>query len=97
MLHIQPDLVHLSKAEPGVIEPLEKILPDLMAGGVKAVASNGVLGDPTGADPAEGEELLSSVVESVYRRYRAWNVAETGCLALLKRSSDQDDRGLTKQ
>ncbi|NDK30209.1 mycofactocin biosynthesis peptidyl-dipeptidase MftE [Nesterenkonia haasae] len=82
MLHIQPNLVHMAKAEPGVTEPLEKILPRLMAVGIKSVAANGVLGDPTGASAAEGEELLNSVAESVYRRYRAWNVAETGCLAL---------------
>lgn len=82
MLHIQPELVHMDKAEPGVTRPLQEILPELMEGGIKAVAANGVLGDPTGASAAEGEVLLNSVVEHAYRRYRSWERAETGCLSL---------------
>ncbi|GAA1805038.1 mycofactocin biosynthesis peptidyl-dipeptidase MftE [Nesterenkonia flava] len=82
MLHIAPDRVQMDKAERGVTEPLEKILPQLMSGGVLAVSPNGVLGDPTGATAREGEELLDAVVASIHRRYLAWDQAESGCLSL---------------
>lgn len=80
MLHIAPDRVRMDKAEPGVTEPLGSILPKLMTDGVKGVTTNGVLGDPTGADAQQGQQLLQDVVETAYQRYSAWDRAENGCL-----------------
>lgn len=51
--------VVVDAAEPGDTRPLEELLPDLRAGGVAAIAANGVLGDPTGASAREGEQLLA--------------------------------------
>lgn len=80
MLHIAPDRVQMEKAEPGVTEPLGRILPKLMTDGVRGVTSNGVLGDPTGANAYEGQQLLKDVVETAYHSYSAWDRTETGCL-----------------
>jgi mycofactocin system creatininase family protein len=46
----------------GVSSPLADLLPALRAGGVRAVSPNGVLGDPSGASPAEGERLLEQAL-----------------------------------
>jgi mycofactocin precursor peptide peptidase len=62
MLALAPDDVRLDAAVPGDTRPLTEILPDLSAHGVRHVSANGVLGDPTGASAAEGEELLSLLV-----------------------------------
>jgi mycofactocin system creatininase family protein len=62
MLALAPDDVRLDAAVPGDTRPLTEILPDLSAHGVRHVSPNGVLGDPTGASAAEGEQLLSLLV-----------------------------------
>jgi creatinine amidohydrolase len=54
--------VLVEAAEPGDTRPLEELLPDLRAGGVAAIAANGVLGDPTGASAEEGEQLLATLI-----------------------------------
>ena len=46
----------------GATEPLQELLGSLRSGGVAAVASNGVLGDATGASLEEGEALLAALV-----------------------------------
>lgn len=58
MLALSPDRVGAGRA-PGNTAPLADLLPALRAGGVRAVAPNGVLGDPTHASAAEGRELLA--------------------------------------
>ncbi|WP_031469036.1 mycofactocin biosynthesis peptidyl-dipeptidase MftE [Sciscionella sediminilitoris] len=65
MLHIRPESVHLDRAEKGNTQPLDNILPDLIAGGVDAVSTNGVLGDPAGATAEEGGQLLARMVDAV--------------------------------
>lgn len=67
MLHIAPELVALDRAEPGNTQPISELLPDLRAGGVAAVSTNGILGDPTGASAAEGAELLAHLVDHARR------------------------------
>ena len=62
MLALAPDDVRLDAAVPGDTRPLTEILPDLGTHGVRHVSPNGVLGDPTGASAAEGEQLLSLLV-----------------------------------
>lgn len=63
MLHLAPWSVRHHKAEAGNTQPLQEILPAMLAGGVAAVSANGVLGDPTGATAAEGARLLDRIVD----------------------------------
>ncbi len=65
MLCIAADRVDLCAAEPGADDPLELIIAAMRIGGVAAVSRNGVLGDPRGADPAAGGELLESGTEEL--------------------------------
>ena len=60
MLHLAPWSVRLAEAAAGPTQPLREILPRLLTGGVAAVSSNGVLGDPAGATAEEGARLLES-------------------------------------
>ena len=62
MLALGTELVDIKRAEPGNTQPLREILDDLRTGGVAAVSSNGVLGDPEGATAAEGRDLLDALV-----------------------------------
>lgn len=65
MLHLAPGAVRLDRAEAGNTGTLEELLPQMMAGGVKAVSANGVLGDPAGASAEEGASVLTSMVDDV--------------------------------
>ncbi|MGV3562497.1 MAG: mycofactocin biosynthesis peptidyl-dipeptidase MftE [Nocardioides sp.] len=65
MLHIAPWNVWLDRAEVGNTGTLAELLPLMMAGGVKAVSPNGVLGDPAGASAEEGAAVLASMVADV--------------------------------
>jgi mycofactocin precursor peptide peptidase len=65
MLAIDPGVVRLEQAEAGCIEPLAAIWPRLRAEGVRPISSNGVLGDPQGANAAEGEVLLTELTEAL--------------------------------
>jgi mycofactocin system creatininase family protein len=62
MLAIALDTVELDAAEPGSTAPLRDIIKELRSGGIAAVSPNGILGDPTGATAAEGEQLLTALV-----------------------------------
>ena len=72
MLHLHPGLVRGELAEPGCTDPLPQILPAMRDGGVAAVSSNGVLGDPTGATDVEGRRLWGLLVADARRRLDAW-------------------------
>lgn len=67
MLHLKPWEVRLDRAEPGNTGSLEELLPLMIDSGVKAVAPNGVLGDPRGASADEGRELLDRMAWFVTR------------------------------
>jgi mycofactocin system creatininase family protein len=62
MLTIAPDRVRLERAEPGDPRTLATLLPLLREHGVRSISANGVLGDPAGADAAEGRRLLADAV-----------------------------------
>jgi len=62
MLHLRPDTVRLDRAEKGCTAPLGEILPALLQLGVRAVSSNGVLGDPDGASAEHGRHVLDLIV-----------------------------------
>jgi mycofactocin system creatininase family protein len=52
--------------------PLAQLMPALRAGGVRAVSSNGVLGDPMGASAAEGEALLAAATTDLCTFVDRW-------------------------
>jgi mycofactocin system creatininase family protein len=62
VLALDPDVVRLDQAEPGVTTPLVELIDELRRGGLVAVTPNGVLGDPTGASADEGRRLLAQLV-----------------------------------
>jgi creatinine amidohydrolase len=68
MLHLAPELVRLDAAEPGDTRPIAELLPELRAGGLRAVTANGVLGDPAGASAAEGSAILEAMADRVAAR-----------------------------
>jgi creatinine amidohydrolase len=86
MLHLQPWAVRLDLAEAGNTQPLQRILPKLMEGGVAAVSANGVLGDPTGASADEGERVLLRMVSDVVEAIRDGETDARGCLRVVERS-----------
>jgi mycofactocin system creatininase family protein len=65
MLAIDPTVVRMERAEAGCTDPLSDLLPRLRRNGVRPVSSNGVLGDPTGANAAEGSAILASLVHEL--------------------------------
>lgn len=72
MLALRPEAVSLDDAAPGDTRPLREILPVLRADGLAAVTANGVLGDPTGADAAEGGALLESLADQLALAVQQW-------------------------
>lgn len=71
MLYLAPWNVRLGRAESGNTGSLEELLPQMKAGGVKAVSANGVLGDPAGASAKEGRAALTTMVRDVVRAVQA--------------------------
>ncbi|HEX7132089.1 MAG TPA: mycofactocin biosynthesis peptidyl-dipeptidase MftE [Iamia sp.] len=67
LLALDPAAVWLDRAEAGATAPLSELMPALRDGGVRAVSANGVLGDPTGASAAEGEQILDALVADLER------------------------------
>jgi mycofactocin precursor peptide peptidase len=65
MLAIDPAVVRMERAEAGCTDPLSELLPRLRRGGVRPVSSNGVLGDPTGANADEGRAILANLVHDL--------------------------------
>jgi creatinine amidohydrolase len=61
MLHLRPERVSLERAERGNTRSLAELMPAMLAGGVRTVSPNGVLGDPTGATPHEGARVLEDM------------------------------------
>jgi creatinine amidohydrolase len=65
MLHLAPQGVQVDLAVPGNVAPLRTLMPTMVACGVAAVSSNGVLGDPSGANAAEGRRILDAMTDRV--------------------------------
>ncbi|MGW3312941.1 mycofactocin biosynthesis peptidyl-dipeptidase MftE [Streptomyces sp. NPDC001073] len=80
MLHLAPERVDMSAARAGNTAPLAELLPALTTAGVRAVAPDGVLGDPTRATAEEGRRLLETQAESVARRVAAFTADPRGRL-----------------
>lgn len=82
LLHLAPALVDEAAIEPGATGALADLLPAMQAGGVAAVAPNGILGDPTSAGAAEGERVLEAAVTRVLWAVRDAAAGEHGLLRL---------------
>lgn len=83
MLHLRPGSVRLDLAEAGNVQPLRDILDAMVAGGVRAVSENGVLGDPAGASAREGEQLVRAMSEDLATLIRSGAAGPGGHLRLL--------------
>jgi mycofactocin precursor peptide peptidase len=75
LLALAPSTVRLDLARPGATAPLAGLMDDLRAGGVRAVAANGVLGDPTDATAAEGASLLRTLADDLVAAVDRWRAA----------------------
>lgn len=62
LLAIDPECVRVEALEAGSTAPLSELLDELKSGGVKSVSANGILGDPTSANAAHGNELFLTLV-----------------------------------
>jgi mycofactocin precursor peptide peptidase len=67
MLALEPAAVRHDEAAAGDTRPLGELLPLLRSGGVASVSSNGVLGDPGGANAEEGTTLLEALTDDLVR------------------------------
>jgi mycofactocin system creatininase family protein len=74
-LALRPGAVRMDRAAPGDRRPLGEVLPLLREGGVRAVTSTGVLGDPTAATADEGHELLAGLTAALVSQVDAWHPA----------------------
>ena len=72
MLALDADRVRMDLAEPGDPRPLLQILPILYARGIRAVSTNGILGDPRGATAEEGRELLTRLTADLVAHVDTW-------------------------
>jgi mycofactocin system creatininase family protein len=80
LLHLSPELVRTEDAAPGNTEPLADLLPRLRDGGVAAVSTSGVLGDPTTATATAGETILADMVTDCIARVQRWTPSPDGML-----------------
>jgi creatinine amidohydrolase len=74
MLAIAPEVVRMSRAEPGRPEPLVDLIDELRADGVRAVSPNGILGDPRGATVGHGKALLTRLVIDLVAAVDEWRM-----------------------
>jgi mycofactocin system creatininase family protein len=73
MLALHPGLVRRARAQAGDRRPLAELMPALRAAGVAAVSPNGVVGDPAGASAAEGDRLLTALLDDLVAAVAAWD------------------------
>jgi mycofactocin system creatininase family protein len=72
MLAIDPGLVRLELAAPGV----DAALDDLRERGVRPISPSGVLGDPSGASGREGERFIARFVDDLVHEIERWRPIE---------------------
>ncbi len=80
LLHLSPEHVRTADIRPGNDQPLDIILPHLRDGGIGAVSSTGVLGDPTTATAEHGERIFAAMVAGCLDRIRRWQPGPGGML-----------------
>ncbi|MFM8267948.1 MAG: mycofactocin biosynthesis peptidyl-dipeptidase MftE [Ilumatobacteraceae bacterium] len=72
MLALAPDLVHMDRAEVGRTEPLSQLIGEIREGGIQAVSSNGILGDPRRATAGQGRAMLTKLSIDLVRVVDDW-------------------------
>lgn len=72
LLHLDPDCVRMDRAAPGATTRWRELAPEVMAGGLRDVAPNGVLGDPTAATAEEGARVFADLVAALVDDVTAW-------------------------
>lgn len=80
LLHIAPGMVRQDERVPGNRAPLSELMPEMRRGGVAAVSSLGILGDPTTATAAEGSRIFAEMVDACEVRVRRWAPDREGML-----------------
>jgi len=80
LLHISPDAVNQDQRTPGNRAPLPELMPEMLRGGVAAVSSIGVLGDPTTATAEEGRRIFAEMVDASLGRVLRWAPDHEGML-----------------
>ena len=73
-LHLARDRVRLHLAAAGNVRPLVELMPLMRRGGVAAVSTNGVIGDPTGASAAEGAALMDEAIATLSNWVSQWRI-----------------------
>jgi mycofactocin system creatininase family protein len=80
LLYISPADVLSDRWRQGNGAPLSDLLPSMRRGGIAAVSEIGVLGDPTTATAAEGERILTEMIDGCLGRIQRWAPAADGML-----------------
>lgn len=80
LLHISPSAVRRDEWLPGNRAPLSELMPEMLRGGVAAVSSLGVLGDPTTATAADGRRIFAEMVDACAVRVTRWAPDREGML-----------------
>lgn len=80
LLHISPDAVSQDQLIPGNRAPLSELMPEMLRGGVAAVSSLGVLGDPTTATAEEGRRFFAEMVDACVGKVIRWAPDHEGML-----------------
>jgi mycofactocin precursor peptide peptidase len=72
LLHLAPDCVRQDELVPGNQAPLAELMPRMLRGGVAAVSSLGILGDPTTATAQDGGRIFADMVQTCVERVVRW-------------------------
>lgn len=80
LLHLSPEVVNMSKAEVGNVADIADLLPALRVDGMAPITANGVLGDPTGADPEEGRRMFEQLCTRAGDAVQRWSPSEHGVI-----------------
>ena len=80
LLHISPTAVRQDELVPGNRAPLSELMPEMLRGGVAAVSSLGILGDPTTATADEGRKIFAEMVDACAVRIIRWAPDRGGML-----------------
>jgi len=71
-LALAPGRVRLGRARPGNTRPIGELAAALREVGVAGLSENGVLGDPSGANAADGDRLLAGLLDDLVNAFDAW-------------------------
>lgn len=80
MLGLAPNRVGDHRQVIGNQTPIGALLPRLRDEGVRAVSSNGVLGDARDASPERGAAIMHALAERICAALLSWHVADDGRL-----------------